>query len=188
MNWNKLKKQLESFLSPKVIERVAYSPSGYRYTSDKKAQCYILVDKREALNMRESTLNIKWYQNEQEARTDTDVIYSITPESIEQIRQQNSGQIPDERLVVMAQKQQQNRYAKQVMDAQSQLHKSEFTKVALAYLSSSVDECLESDDILLNIFALLDRRVGKKRIVSIGEAYKFKHPVVRYFYALRINS
>lgn len=188
MNWNKLRKQLESFLSSKVIERVTYSPSGYRYTSDKKAQCYILVDKREAFNMKESMLNIKWYQNEQEAKTDDDVMYTISPEIVEQIRQQSSGRIPEERLMVMAKKQQQNKYAKQVMDAQSQLHRSDFTKVALEYLSSSVDECLESDDILLNIFALIDRRLGKKRIISIEEAYRFKHPVVRYFYALRRNS
>ncbi|WP_445671570.1 hypothetical protein [Paenibacillus sp. FSL L8-0709] len=50
------------------------------------------------------------------------------------------------------------------MSAQTLLGKSNFIVIATKYLSISIEESLESDDILLNILALVDRRVGKKRI------------------------
>lgn len=185
MNWNKLKKQLESFLSPSLEGRVTYSSTGYRYSADKKNQCYILVDKKEVLNTRMSDLNIKWYQTEQEVKADPNVSIHITDEEIEKVRRDSGGKIPEERLAVIARNQILNAYAKDVLKAQVDLLKSDFGKVALEYLSKPVEECLGSDDVLLNIFALMDRRVGKKRVVALENAYRLKHPVVRYFYDLR---
>ena len=65
--------------------------------------------------------------------------------------------------------------------AQSSLSKSNFIVVANKFLSTSIEECLESNDILLNILALVDRRVGKKRILNMTEKMKLKHPIVQYF-------
>ncbi|MNW00630.1 hypothetical protein D3C71_1961510 [compost metagenome] len=48
-----------------------------------------------------------------------------------------------------------------------------------------IEESLESSDMMLNILALLDKRVGKKRILSMAEKMEQKHPAVRYFYELR---
>ncbi|WP_456238467.1 hypothetical protein [Paenibacillus riograndensis] len=49
----------------------------------------------------------------------------------------------------------------------------------------SVDKKRKSNDIVLNILALVDKRVGKKRILSMSAKMKLKHPVVQYFYELR---
>ncbi|HYE09093.1 MAG TPA: hypothetical protein VEF53_02825, partial [Patescibacteria group bacterium] len=56
------------------------------------------------------------------------------------------------------------------------------------FLSISIEESIESKDILLNIFALVDRRIGKKRLLSMTEKMKLKHPIVQYFYELRLST
>ena len=43
------------------------------------------------------------------------------------------------------------------------------SNVANMFLSTSIEECIESHDILLNILALVDRRVGKKRMLNMTE-------------------
>ncbi len=185
MNWNKIRKQLEGFLNPSVADRVTYSTAGYRYAPDKKNQCYLLVDKDEVLNNRNENSGVTWYQNEQEVKADPSVSISIGPEEIEGVRKSSGGKIPEDRLRVIARNQILNTYAKDVIKAQNALLKSDFTKVATSYLSKSIEECLDSEDILLNILALLDRRVGKKRIMGLEKTYGLKHPAVQYFYKLR---
>ena len=71
------------------------------------------------------------------------------------------------------------------MAAQAALCKSDFYSAANLFLSETIEKSLESKDILLNIFALIDRRVGKKRLLNMNEKMKLKHPIVQYFYALR---
>jgi len=68
------------------------------------------------------------------------------------------------------------------------LSKSNFIVVANKYLSTSIEESIESDDVVLNILALVDRRVGKKRVLNMAGKMKFKHPIVQYFYELRRRS
>ena len=58
----------------------------------------------------------------------------------------------------------------------------------LRFLTMPIDDCLKSNEILLNIFALVDRRVGKRRLMNLEEQMSLKHPIVQYFYKLRIDS
>ncbi|MNL74955.1 hypothetical protein D3C87_2006740 [compost metagenome] len=71
------------------------------------------------------------------------------------------------------------------MTAQASLCKSNFIVVANKFLTTPIEESLESSDMVLNILALMDRRVGKKRILSMAEKMELKHPAVQYFYELR---
>jgi len=93
--------------------------------------------------------------------------------------------VPEERLQVIARKNKKSTYAKKIMNAQNNLLKSDFKVLANEFLSGSVDECLKSDDIILNILAIIDRRVGKKRLKSMEREMNLKHPIVQYFYDLR---
>ncbi|MEG0386653.1 MAG: hypothetical protein RR642_18140, partial [Solibacillus sp.] len=76
----------------------------------------------------------------------------------------------------------------EIFSAQSSLSKSNFIVVATKFLSTPIEESLESHDILLNILALVDRRVGKKRLLNMAEKMKLKHPIVQYFYELRVGT
>lgn len=115
----------------------------------------------------------------------SDLQIPISHEEIEAVRKDSKGIIPEDRLIVIARSRKISELAKELLSAQALLSKSNFIVIATKYLSISIEESLESDDILLNILALLDRRVGKKRILNMSEKMKLKHPIVQYFYELR---
>ncbi|NGM83943.1 hypothetical protein G5B47_16105 [Paenibacillus sp. 7124] len=188
MSWSKLKQQLEGFLSPALNGRVEYRAPGYRYLPDKSGICYITVDKKNILNMSDKTSSIRWYQTELEVKNDPDIQIPINNDNIEAVRKDTKGPVPEDRLKVMARNRRTTEYAKELLSAQASLSKSNFIVVANKFLSTSVEESIESNDILLNILALVDRRVGKKRILNMSEKMKLKHPIVQYFYELRRNT
>ncbi|WP_281886288.1 hypothetical protein [Paenibacillus sp. YYML68] len=186
MAWSKLKQQLESFLCPALHGRVEYLSTSYRYVPDKAGLCYIAVDKKKVLNM--NNTSIRWYQTEQEIRNDSDIQVPIDKGDIEAVRKDTTGSVPEERLIVIARNRIIKEYAKELMSAQSALSKSNFIDVCNRFLSTSIEESLDSNEILLNILALVDRRVGKKRILNMTEKMKFKHPIVQYFFELRMST
>ncbi|WP_334077709.1 hypothetical protein [Paenibacillus sanfengchensis] len=188
MSWSKLKQQLESFLSPALHGRVEYRAPGYRYVPDKSGICYISVDKKNILNMSDKTNSIRWYQTELEIKNDPDIQIPITHDDIEVVRKDTKGPVPEDRLIVIARSRKSSEHAKALLFAQASLSKSNFIVVANKFLTTPLEESLESDDILLNVLALVDRRVGKKRILNMSEGMKLKHPIVQYFYELRRNT
>lgn len=188
MAWSKTKQLLESFLCPALSGRVEYRATGYRYLADKAGQCYIAVDKKDIFSMSDATTLIRWYQTEQEIKNDTDIQISIDAEEIEAVRKDTGGTIPEDRLKVIAANRKKSEHAKELLSAQSALSKSDFYAAANKFLSISIEEGLESNDILLNVMALVDRRVGKKRLLNMAGMMKLKHPIVQYFYELRLST
>ncbi|MHA6533719.1 SF0329 family protein [Paenibacillus sp. BAC0078] len=185
MSWSKLKQQLEGFLCPALNGRVEYRAPGYRYLPDKSGICYITVDKKNVLNMSDKTNPIRWYQTELEIKNDPDIQIPISNDEIEAVRKATKGPVPEDRLVVMARSRKSTEHAKELLSAQASLSKSNFIVVANKFLTTPIEESMESEEILLNVLALVDRRVGKKRIESMAERVRLKHPIVRYFYELR---
>jgi hypothetical protein len=188
MAWSKEKQILESFLSPALYGRVEYLATSYRYLPDKVGRCYITVEKKHVFNMNDATTSIRWYQTEQEIKNDPDIEIPISDEEIEAIRNDMKGTVPEDRLRVIARNRKVSEHAKALLAAQAALSKSDFNAAANRFLSISIEESLESNDIMLNVLALVDRRVGKKRLLSMKEKMKLKHPVVQYFYELRLNA
>ncbi|MRN56361.1 hypothetical protein [Paenibacillus monticola] len=188
MSWSKLKQQLESFLCPALFGRVQYRATSYRYLPDKAGQCYITTDKKNVFNMSDTTTSVKWYQTELEIKNDPDIQIPISHDEIEEVRKDTKGVVPEDRLQIIARSRKSSAYAKELLSAQSSLSKSDFIVVANKFLSISIEESVESNDILLNVLALVDRRVGKKRMLNMTEKMKFKHPIVQYFYELRLST
>lgn len=51
-----------------------------------------------------------------------------------------------------------------------------------------IEKSLESDDILVRIFAVLDRRVGKRRLEKMGEDIDTMDESFRVFYRIRMDA
>jgi len=183
MNWNKLRKQLDTFVCDELQKQVSFSQSGYRYTSDKKSQAYILIEKKEVFNMKKNAFDIKWFTSEAEAKKSLEDIY-VAQSYLDTVKE-NHPNVPDDRIIVIARNNLASLYAKTIYQAQVNLLKSDFQQLANDYLSTSLNKCLESDDIILNVLALLDRRIGKNKLNKLEYKMKLKHPIVQYFYRLR---
>jgi hypothetical protein len=188
MIWSKTKQQLESFLCPGLVNRVEYRATSYRYLPDKVGRCYITVDRKEIFNMSDVASMISWYKTEQEIKNNPNIQIEVSSADVEMVRKDTKGKIPEERLVVIARNRKISDYARDTLAAQAILCKSDFYYAANTFLSSPIEECLESTDILLNIFALVDRRIGKRRLFLMEEKIKLKHPIVQYFYELRRST
>ena len=188
MIWSKMKQQLESFLYPALVGRVEYISTSYRYTPEKAGQCYLTVDKKKVFNMKDATTRIRWFQSEQEIKSDPNLNLPVSQEDIEAVRKDMGGKVPEERLAVIARDRKLLVYAKEMIAAQAALSKADFNAVANTFLTQSIEDSLASKDILLNVLALVDRRVGKKRILDMDKKMKLKHPIVQYFYQLRRNA
>jgi hypothetical protein len=188
MSWSKLKQQLEGFLSPALHGRVEYRAPGYRYVSDKSGICYITVDKKNVLNMSDKTNAIRWYQTELEIKNDPYIQVPISSDEIEEVKKSTKGTVPEDRLIIIARSRKSTEHAKELLSAQASLSKSNFIVEANKYLTTSIEVSMASNDILLNVLALVDRRMGKKRILAMSEKIKLKHPIVQFFYELRRHT
>ncbi len=54
--------------------------------------------------------------------------------------------------------------------------------------NQSIEQSLISEDLLVRIFAILDRRVGKRRLRAMKETMMKEPEVFRKFYAIRVNA
>ncbi len=187
MAWSKIRQQLGNSLHPDLKGILIYEPTGYRYAPDKSGMNYITINKKKIFNMKDATTTIKWYQTEQEIKNDKNILLPISDEEIEAIRVETKGTVPEERLIIMARNKKIVVYAKELLIAQTNLTKSNFQEIANKFLSTSIEDSLESSDILINVLALVDKRVGKKRLINMSDKIIWKHPLVQYFYNLRCS-
>lgn len=54
--------------------------------------------------------------------------------------------------------------------------------------NQSIEESLSSDRLLVRIFALMDRRVGKRRLAAMRDAMEQADEVTRRFYDIRMRA
>lgn len=52
----------------------------------------------------------------------------------------------------------------------------------------SIEQSLSSDDHIVRIFAVLDRRVGKRRLIKMKDSLNEKDEIFYLFYSIRIHA
>lgn len=184
-SWSKVKQQLQGFISPDLENRVEYRASSYKYIHDKSGSCYMTVDKNDIFVMQNMKYGIRWYQNEQEIVKDYENKVVVMQAEIDAFKEKEGHNIPEERIPLIIRKRKTAEIAKTIMKEQIALSKSNFFDVVNTFLTTSVDSSLNSDNILLNVLAIVDRRVGKNRLRKMEQQIYEKHPIVQYFYHVR---
>ena len=54
--------------------------------------------------------------------------------------------------------------------------------------NQSIEQSLESDNLIVRVMAILDRRVGKRRLKKIKETIDAEESVFSEFFAIRANA
>ena len=54
--------------------------------------------------------------------------------------------------------------------------------------NQSIDESLKSDNLFVRIFANLDRRIGKRRLLKIREEIENEPEIIQFFYNVRVEA
>jgi len=75
-------------------------------------------------------------------------------------------------------------------DREGTLSEWNFLQAATDYLQMPIADAIKSEDCLIRVFAILDRRIGKRTIKQIkdSEEYKTYPEWVQQFYVLRFEN
>ncbi|WP_312938967.1 hypothetical protein [Oscillibacter sp.] len=79
---------------------------------------------------------------------------------------------------------------KPTWDANCTYYEMDFLKAVLQFRNLPIQEALESENYIIKVLAIMDRRVGKRTLSTIleNEAYKDFPAWVRQFYELRLSQ
>ncbi len=169
MRWSKLKQRVEDRIAPSLQRRVQVYSTWYRCLGhDRLGRVWITVDKREVANMSDWPYWIDYSDLVDEIRATISAPDHCDPA---QLRELSAASGKAETIL-----HRQGRYSR--YQAQAMLKR---------YLSLTIDDALRSDEMLIRAFAMLDSRVGKRRLrtLHLGDD---EHPLVRQFYALRCEA
>lgn len=73
-------------------------------------------------------------------------------------------------------------------DQRTEYTDEEFCEALEAYRNQNIQESIRSDDPIVRMFAVLDRRIGKRTLQNLQESFDAQPDWVRQFYLLRINA
>ena len=63
-----------------------------------------------------------------------------------------------------------------------------FYKAFAEFDNQSIEISLKSENLLVRIFAILDRRVGKRKLIQMKETIENEPDTFQEFYAIRMNT
>ena len=164
--WSKAKKRLQSFTCESLQSRVDFQVINYRRAHDQLGRAVITVDKIEKLNMCTITAEREEYYRERSIQQQLDVFDSEDRVNILAIQEQAYQQLKEEAIY--------GQY--------------DFFSALEIYFDMPIKECLQSNDILLKILCLLDRRVGKRTLLRMKDTMTNEHILVQDFFKIRCEA
>lgn len=174
MQWSKLKAKLEGFLCDKLKGRIQLHATVYRKYHDSPGRVWIAFDKKEILSA-------------------SDISYAVQHEKLYQrIKDEKElKSIPyDSDWKVMFNSQDRKELlkasdaAEEMMINQSIFESYHLYEAFLSYGSLSIEEALNSENIIIRAFSMFDRRLGKRRLLKLNFPQD-THPLIIEFYKLR---
>lgn len=164
--WSKAKKHLKSLVCDTLRSRVDFQVINYRRAHDQLGRAVITIDKVEKLSMCTITAERAEHYKEWEIRAHFD---NYDFDDVE-----NNISIQDE--------------AHQQFKKEGIYGQYDFFFTLEQYFNSSIEDSLQSTDILMKILCLLDRRVGKRTLLKMKDSILTEHELVQEFYKLRCEA
>jgi hypothetical protein len=165
MPWSRLKKQVESRFAATMVGRVELRATSYRHTHDEEGRGWITLDKEEVHNF--CTIRF-WIEQ---------------GTLLQGIRAANSAtdfHDPAQRAEYYHAYEQ----ADEILEERGVRSKEWFENSLKEYLSMTLEESLASKNFLHRALAVLDRRLGKRRLKTL-ELSSGEHALVSRFLEFR---
>ncbi|MFS0655578.1 hypothetical protein [Bacillus sp. 179-C3.3 HS] len=166
MKWGKAKKRLMSFVCESLRERVDVHVMNYRKAHDQVGRAVITVDKIEMVSMCSITAGREEYDRERAIRIQLDDFSYDDVLNNRAIQEQAYEQLKMEGIY--------SQY--------------DFFSALEEYFHSPIEVSLKSNDMLIKILCILDRRVGKRTLRKMKESISEEKTVVQDFYTLRCDA
>lgn len=165
--WSKVKKQLKDFTCDALKDRVDFQVINYRKAHDQLGRAVITVDKKEMLSMCTILAERATYERDWEISERAQIPYDCE----------------DRELILQI-----NIQAHEEVKAEGILAQYDFFDALEIYLNAPIEDSLGSEDIIVKLFALLDRRVGKRTLRKLKGTLENKHESIQYFFKLRCEA
>ncbi|SOC44624.1 SF0329 family protein [Ureibacillus acetophenoni] len=175
MQFSKLKKTIESFLCDTLKDRVEIHVAVYRQAHDAPSRIYITFDKKIIFSADDVQFNIAHYKKENDLKKQLQL--KPIPYSSDWKEMFNS---PERMALIEASEKAENDLLNQGLLASWHVYRA-----LMNYPSLSINDALASKDIFTRSFALFDRRLGKRRIISLDDR---THPIEKLFYSIRCSA
>lgn len=161
MIWSKLRKKFKGFITPELRERIDVFCTSYHDAHDDYGEAWITVDGEKVFGGG----YYHWYMNPIPHADSKDfrIAYGFHPDYYR-------AHIESEEV-------------KENMDSGIQ-ETSHITRNIGNYLNTPFEESLTANNPIFRAFAMMDRRLGKRRFDAIQLA-EVEHPLVIIFYKLR---
>ncbi|WP_100331265.1 SF0329 family protein [Bacillus xiapuensis] len=165
--WSKAKKQLKSLICEPLRDRVDFHVINYRKAHDQLGRAVMTVDQAEILSMCTLTAIQAQAIREHSIRNFLHKDYDME----EVLENRDLYEQVDNQL-----------------KAECIFSQADFFTALDEYFHSSIDQCLQSENILLKVLGLLDRRLGKRKLRAMHPILLKEHEVVRFIYRLRCEA
>ena len=164
-SWSGLNKNLLNFLCAPLKGRITYFLTRYHDVHNAYGRAAVCLDKKELVDfswteMYEQECALSRLHNELYVRETNRVSYNELREKL-----------------------------KSEWDENCTYYEMDFLSAATTFLQMSISDALNSDNYIVRIFAVLDKRVGKRTLQSIKSEGKYKTMPewVKQFYELRFS-
>lgn len=159
-SWGTLNKQLHETLCDELKDRITYFYTRFRQAHDAPACAAIRLDGKELLRF-------KWIESYEQESDISALIRSGSPLSIDEMDKQ----------------------MKPKWDRDFTYGGGDFINAAHSFRNMAISDALNSEDYIIRILAIMDKRVGKRTLDTIREAKEYEsYPDwVKQFYDLRLS-
>jgi hypothetical protein len=161
--WSKTKKQLENFICDSLKNRVKFFVTQYRKSHDDHGRVCIIVDDKEVFEMCDLKYNVAVWNKQIELKQNPN----------------NRRYSSDHSLFWKADK---------IVREQGIFDEDNFFEALIQYLNNPIRQSLNSQNMIVLVLALLDRRVGKRTLKEMSDKIQDQHSIVQYFYKLRCEA
>ncbi|MBR1692222.1 MAG: hypothetical protein IJ711_05530 [Lachnospiraceae bacterium] len=179
-SWKGLKKQLENFLCDSLRERITYQLARYHKVHNSYGKASICLDRKELaafswneLYEQDAAFDVKWreIQEEQQYENVISMINALSDTEIEEL---------DDSIEQDLRKQ---------WNESGTLNDTDFLDAAVRFCNRPIAESLVSEEYLLKVFAIMDKRLGKRTLSKMkSEGAYLSYPAwVKQFYELRFE-
>lgn len=176
-SWSSMRKELEqNFLCEKLRGRVQYFFTHYRKSHDEEARACVRVDDREYVMGNAYNYYVKgYYHLEKEIKRAMQIPMRVWDFD------ENVFEYDEENTAV-------EEYIKKRQIIDGEFSTYQVMKSIKEFLQMNIDDALQSDNPILKMLALLDRRVGKRRLQKLMEEMERQPQWLQFFYRLRLDA
>lgn len=169
MRWTKTKTLIESLICEKLKQRLKINATRYHTSLGEQRRIWITLDNREIFNASKAHFLHAHDKLWEEIRSKTsnpfpDCLYECFPELV--------GKVND------------FDYSMIILEQRNILDVDRVYDSLVKYSNISIEDALDSEDLIVKSLALIDKRLGKRRLANLKFGFD-THPLLVTFYRIR---